>query len=60
MADKKIGRPTESLKDTMLRVRIDKDTLEQLDECVETLDSNRSEVLRKGIKMLHDDLKNKK
>ena len=49
MATAKRGRPTNALKDTMLRVRVDSDTLEKLDFIVQDEDSNRSEVIRKAI-----------
>lgn len=57
MPQKKMGRPTENIKDTMIRVRADKDTIDRLDECVNLLDSNRSEIIRKGIDKIYDDLK---
>ena len=57
MPQKKMGRPTESVKDTMIRVRADKDTIDKLDECVNLLDSNRSEIIRKSIDKIYDDLK---
>lgn len=59
MTSKKIGRPTDSLKDTMIRVRMDKETVEKLDTCVNILNSNRSEVIRDSINKLYDDLKEK-
>ncbi|HBE9110336.1 TPA: ribbon-helix-helix protein, CopG family [Clostridioides difficile] len=57
MPQKKMGRPTENIKDTMIRVRADKDTIDKLDECVNLLDSNRSEIIRKGIDKIYNDLK---
>ncbi|MER0283507.1 ribbon-helix-helix protein, CopG family [Clostridioides difficile] len=57
MPQKKMGRPTESVKDTMIRVRADKDTIDKLDECMNLLDSNRSEIIRRGIDKIYDDLK---
>ena len=36
-----------------MQVRIDAETLKQLDECVKALNSNRSEVVRKGIEEMH-------
>ena len=45
------GRPaSENPKDYMLRVRMDKETLEQLDKCCEIKKLSRSEVVREGIK----------
>lgn len=57
MTAKKMGRPTESPKDYMLRVRLDKETLDKLDECCEVEQLSRSEVVRKGIEEQHDRIK---
>ncbi len=56
MSAAKIGRPTDAPKNTMIRVRVDDATLEKLDECVLKMNSNRSEVIRKGISMVFEDL----
>jgi len=48
---------TDKPKDFMLRVRLDKETLEQLDECCEAERLSRSEVVRKGIKEQHGRIK---
>lgn len=54
----KKGRPvSENPKDYMLRVRMDKQTLQQLDECCEAENLYRSEVVRKGIQEQHSKLK---
>ena len=53
MATKKSGRPTESTKDYMLRVRMDNSTLEKLDECCSYENLSRSEVVRKSIVEYH-------
>lgn len=54
----KKGRPvSESPKDYMLRVRLDKKTLAQLDECCEAESLSRSEIVRKGIEEQHRKLK---
>lgn len=57
VARKKPGPKPENPKDTMLRIRVDKITLDQLDESAEELKTSRSEVVRKGIRMVHDGLK---
>ncbi len=57
VAKKKPGPRPENPKDTMLRVRVDKITLDQLDESAKKLNTSRSEVIRKGIHKVHDDLK---
>lgn len=56
---KKIGRPTNSIKDSMIRVRMDKETVEKLDVCVKFHRSNRSEIIRKGIEVAYNDLEEK-
>lgn len=54
----KKGRPvSENHKDYMLRVRMDEQTLQQLDECCEAENLSRSEVVRKGIQEQHSKLK---
>ena len=54
----KKGRPvSENPKDYMLRVRMDEQTLQQLDECCEAENLSRSEVVRKGIQEKHSKLK---
>lgn len=54
----KRGRPPlENPKDYMLRVRMDEETLRQLDECCKALGMSRSEVARKGIEVLFKQVK---
>lgn len=54
----KKGRPvSENPKDYMLRVRMDEQTLQQLDKCCEAENLSRSEVVRKGIQEQHSKLK---
>jgi len=54
----KKGRPvSENPKDYMLRVRMDEQTLQQIDECCEAENLSRSEVVRKGIQEQHSKLK---
>ena len=45
----KMGRPTESVKDYMLRVRLDKEYLEKLKKIEEKNKITKSEIVRKGI-----------
>ena len=47
----------ENPKDYMLRVRLDQETLEQLDKCCETERLSRSEVVRRGIKEQYGKIK---
>ena len=52
------GRPaSDAPKDYMLRVRMDQETLRQLDECCEVEKLSRSEIVRTGIKEQHSQLK---
>lgn len=57
MVAPKMGRPTDSPKDYMLRVRLDAQTLAMLDACCEENGTSRSEVVREGIKRQYADLK---
>ena len=60
MSLKKKGRPvSQDPKRTMFRVRLDDSTLTKLDECAKVLETNRSEVVRKGIDAIHDRLPKK-
>ena len=52
-----MGRPTDNPKTTMFRVRLDQDSVEKLDESAESLDITRSEVVRRGIDLVHKSLK---
>lgn len=54
----KKGRPaSENPKDFLLRVRLDKETLTQLDKCCDVTGKSRSEVVRDGIKEQYDKTK---
>lgn len=57
MVAKKGRPPVENPKDYMLRVRMDAETLKQLDECCEAENLSRSEIVRKGIKEQHAKIK---
>ena len=56
MGNKKMGRPTDNPKDISLKVRLDKDTAEKLDECVRILGVSKAEVVRQGAWKVHGDL----
>lgn len=44
------GRPkAENPKDIQLKIRADKQTMEDLDFCCEKLNKNRSDIIRLGI-----------
>ena len=54
---KKGSKLTDNPKDTMLRVRLDKETVEQLEAGSERLDISKSEVVRNGIKIQYEQTK---
>lgn len=56
MGNKKMGRPTDNPKDISLKVRLDKDTSQKLNECVQVMEVSKAEVIRRGIHKIHDDL----
>jgi len=56
MGNKKMGRPTDKPKDISLKVRLDKETAEKLDKCVQALNVSKAEVIRRGVHKVHDDL----
>lgn len=56
----KTGRPPkENPKGFMLRVRIDEETLKDLNECASTLETSNSEVVRKGISLVKSEIQKK-
>lgn len=59
LGNKKMGRPTDNPKDISLKVRLDKDTAEKLDECIRILEVSKAEVVRQGVQKVHDDLTQK-
>ena len=55
------GRPkSDNPKDIQLKIRADKQTIDDLDFCCKESNLNRSEVIRLGIRKVKDDLVNKK
>lgn len=60
MSQKKMGRPVAANpKDTMFRVRLDNTSMEKLDVCAKKMNTTRSDIVRKGIDKIHDDLNKK-
>ncbi|MEI3066495.1 hypothetical protein [Phascolarctobacterium faecium] len=53
----KRGRPTESPKTTMVRVRMDEETVKMMDECAEKMNTTRSDVIRTGITKVYAEIK---
>lgn len=56
---KKMGRPTNSPKNTMFRVRLDEECEKKLSESADKLKISKSDVVRKGIDLVHDTLHEK-
>ena len=58
MAQKKLGRPPseDSMKDRIF-IRVSKETKAKLETCTRELNATRSDIVRKGIDMVHDSLK---
>ncbi|RCX10527.1 hypothetical protein DFR58_12826 [Anaerobacterium chartisolvens] len=60
MSDKKMGRPpSDNPLSERIYLRVDKETKEVLDACVKKMNATRSEVVRKGIYLVQDDLNKK-
>jgi len=52
------GRPkSENPKGDFVGVRLDRQTVEKLDEVVKLKKSNRSEIIREGIELIYSDTK---
>jgi predicted DNA-binding protein len=60
VAEKKMGRPTDSVKDTTIRARMNEETVKRLDKCCEVMKATRSEVLRTGIDKVYEELPKKR
>lgn len=59
MSPKMGQKLTDNPKDTMVRVRMDKETVEKLDCLVAEQDSDRSKIIRQGIEIQYEE-RNKK
>lgn len=55
-----MGRPkVDNPKGNLIGVRLDNDTIQKLDECAEDQHTSRSEIVRQGIKKIHEGIKKK-
>lgn len=54
-----MGRPTDNLKNGIIKIRADEQTIEKLSECSKKLSMSRSDVVRKGINDIYDSLNKK-
>ena len=54
-----MGRPTDNPKDISLKIRLDKDTSDKLDDCVIVFEVSKAEVIRRSIRKIHEDIPKK-
>ncbi|MFB5681369.1 ribbon-helix-helix protein, CopG family [Paenibacillus terreus] len=57
MSAKKMGRPpSDNPKSETIKIRIDQDMMRKLEASAKKLNMSRSDVVRKGIEKIYDDL----
>ncbi len=59
MARQKPGPHPENPKDTMIKLRVDNITIEKIEACKKGYGINRSEVLRRGVDKMYEELDKK-
>lgn len=59
MSPKKGQKLTDNPKDTMIRVRMDKETVDKLDYLATEQGSDRSKIIRQGIEMQYESVRKK-
>ena len=59
MADKKTWKNLENPKDVTIRARVDVRIVDKLDKCCDALETTRSDIIRKGIEKVYDDVSKK-
>ena len=57
MGTKKIGRPTDNPKSTLAHFRMSDEDLKKLEFCSEQTGLSKSEIVRKGIDKVYQELK---
>lgn len=57
MKEAKLGRPTDAVKGIIIKARIDQDTEQQLEYCIEKTGNTKSGLVRKGILKIYEELK---
>lgn len=55
---KKMGRPTENLKDNYIGIRLSDEELEMLEKCKENTGMTKTGVIRAGIQLVWEQVKN--
>ncbi|MFD2330779.1 hypothetical protein ACFSR7_16120 [Cohnella sp. GCM10020058] len=57
MSSKKMGRPpSDNPKSETIKIRMDQDTMKKLDASAVKLNTTRSDIVRKGIEKVYDEL----
>ncbi|MFB9275568.1 ribbon-helix-helix protein, CopG family [Cohnella cellulosilytica] len=57
MSTKKMGRPpSDKPKSRTIEIRVDQEIMNKLDASAEKLNTTRSDIVRKGIEKVYDDL----
>lgn len=57
MGTKKTGRPTDDPKSTLIHIRMSDNDLEKLDYCAKQTGMSKSEIIRKGIDKVYQEIK---
>ena len=56
MRNNKVGRPTESKKDSVIKARVDELTIDKLEFCAKKASLPKSEILRIGIDKVYEEV----
>ncbi|MFM9278147.1 ribbon-helix-helix protein, CopG family [Paenibacillus jiagnxiensis] len=57
MSSKKMGRPlSDNPKSETIKIRVDQETMSKLNASAEKLNTTRSDIVRKGIEKVYDEL----
>jgi predicted transcriptional regulator len=57
MSSKKMGRPpSDKPKGKTIEIRVDQEIMSKLDASAEKLNTTRSDIVRRGIEMVYDEL----
>ena len=60
MVEKKTWKNLTNPKDVTIRARMDAEIVNKLDKCCTSLDTTRSDIIRKGIERVYDDISKNK
>lgn len=57
MNNYRMGRPMEAIKGTVVKARIDCETVDKLDYCARHSGKSKSEIIRRGIEKAHEEIR---